>query len=186
MIYLAIAGRFLIGVIFAFSALGKVRSKSAYREFVTWLADLPVPLLPKRGRAVVAGTLVADEVLIVVLVTMSPTAPAGLSLAAVTLAVFAAGTFAMARSPAQATCQCFGRSEVPISTRHLVRDIVLCAVAATAAAAAAAATVEARPVGITMSLASATVAAAFLLLLDDIAALFADPAADPAGGSPRG
>ena len=113
-----------------------------------------------------AGT----EVVIVVVLLLPWTAQAGLALAAVTLAVFAGGTVSVVRRGVRTPCQCFGASARPLSLRHAWRDLLLGAAAVAGAASGGAA---ARPAAVVLSLAAGLIAAAFVLFLDDITALFA-------------
>jgi len=167
MMYLALTCRCLIGVVFAVSAFSKVRSAAAFRDFSAWLGRLPLPAVRGRGAAaVMAGT----EVVIVVALLLPWTAQAGLALAAVTLAAFAGGTAVAVRRGVQAPCQCFGTSSRPLGFRHASRDLLLCAAAAAGAASGGAA---ARPVAVVLCLAAGLIAAALVVFLDDITALFA-------------
>ncbi len=167
MVYVALACRCLTGIVFAVSAFSKVRSAAAFRDFSAWLGGLPLPGVRGRGAAaVMAGT----EVVIVVALLLPWTAQAGLALAAVTLAVFAAGTVAAVRRGVRTPCQCFGTSARPLGLRHAGRDLLLCAAAAAGAVSAGA---PAHPAAVVLSLAAGLIAAAFVLFLDDITALFA-------------
>ncbi len=170
MAYLALACRGVIGLVFALSVVSKLRSGPAFREFTSWLAALPLPLVRRRASAV---TMVAAETAIVVLTGLPWTAQAGLILAAVTLAVFTTGTWLAVARGADQPCQCFGASVTPLGRRHVVRDVVLCMVAVVGVAAAGAA--GARPAGIVVSLVAGLTIALFVVFLDDLAALFAGP-----------
>jgi methylamine utilization protein MauE len=167
MTYFALTCRCLIGVLFAASAFSKMRSAAAFRDFSAWLGGLPLPAV--RGRAVPA-VMAGTEAVIVVALLLPWTARAGLGLAAASLAVFAGGTVAVVRRGVRAPCRCFGTSARPLGLRHAGRDLLLCAAAGAAAASGGAA---ARPAAIALSLAAGLIAAAFVLFLDDITALFA-------------
>jgi hypothetical protein len=178
MVYLALACRCAVGVVFLVSVAGKLRSRPGFRAFVSWLAALPVPLVRGRPRAV-AGVMAAAEALIVVLVALPWTARAGLVLAAAVLAVFAAGTWlAMARG-SHAPCQCFGVSASPLGRRHVVRDALLAVMAVVGAAAASSG--GARPGGVGVALGAGLVVAVFVVFLDDLAVLFARTGEDAHG-----
>jgi hypothetical protein len=169
-LYLALACRCAIGVVFAVSVSGKLRSRSAFGAFVSWLAALPVPLVRGRPRAT-AVVLAAAEALIVVLVALPWTVRPGLVLAAVVLGVFTAGTWLAVARGADAPCQCFGVSASPLGRRHVVRDALLCAAAVAGAAAVGSGGV--RPAAVAMSLGAGLVVAGFIVFLDDLAVLFA-------------
>jgi thiol-disulfide isomerase/thioredoxin len=167
MAYAALACRCLVGVVFAVSAISKLRSATAFRAFSSWLSGLPLPAAHSRAAA---ATLAVAEVVIVVSLLLPWTARAGLALAAVTLAVFAAGLAAVVRSGVPASCQCFGASGRQVGVRHVARDTMLCAAATAGAIGTGAAT---RPAAIVLSLGAGVIASVFALFLDDIAALFA-------------
>jgi Methylamine utilisation protein MauE len=169
MIYLMLGSRCLIGAVFAVSALSKPRSEAAFRAFREWLAALPV--LPGPGRNAAAVALVGAESLVVLLVILPWTAVAGLLLAAVLLAGFAAASFGLARSRARVSCRCFGPSSAPLGLRHVLRDVLL---AAAAAGAAAAGPGHARPAGIALAVGIAIVALTLVLFLDDLSSLFTE------------
>lgn len=167
MVYVALACRCLTGVVFAVSAFSKLRSAAAFRDFSAWLGGLSLPGVRSRGAAAVMAGI---EVVIVIALLLPWTAQAGLTLAAVTLAVFAFGTAVVVRRGVRTTCQCFGASARPLGLRHAGRDLLLSAAAAAGAASAGAA---ARPAAIALSLAAGVIAATLVLFLDDITALFA-------------
>jgi Methylamine utilisation protein MauE len=169
----------VIGLVFVASAFSKLRSAEAFRSFGAWLAGLPG--MPARGRPEMAVAVVAAEVGCVLLVALPFTVPFGMALAAVVLAVFAAGTFVAARGEAPEPCRCFGVSSVPLGLRHVARDVLLCAVAAlgTVAALGAAGSAAAadRLPGIVLSLCAGLVLSVLAIFLDDIAAILLGPRA---------
>jgi len=168
-VYVALACRCAVGVVFLASLSGKLRSRPAFRAFVSWLAALPVPLVGRQPRAAAAVTAAA-EALIVILVALPWTVRPGLALAAVVLAVFTTGTWLAVARGTDAPCQCFGVSASPLGRQHVVRDALLGAVAV--AGAAAAGPGGARPGGALLSLGAGLVAAMFAVFFDDLATLF--------------
>jgi hypothetical protein len=176
MVYLVLACRCLIGATFLVSAASKLRSRSAFRAFVSWLAALPMPLVRRRP-GLVASVLAAAEALIVVLVALPWTARPGLALAAIVLAVLTAGTWVSVARGTEAPCQCFGVSASRLGPRHIVRDALLCAAAAAGSAAAGAG--GARPAAAVTSVGAGLVLAAFVVFLDDLAVLYARSGATP-------
>jgi hypothetical protein len=169
-VYAALTCRCLVGIVFAVSALSKLRSGSAYRAFASWLTDLRLPLA---GPAV-AAAMAATEVTVVALIALPWTAAVGLALAAAAAAVFAIGTLLVVRRGTSVPCRCFGASAAPLRLRHVVRNAGLCLAAAAGAAGVGSA--GARPPGIALSLGVAAVLAAFVLFADDLAELFTRPA----------
>jgi DoxX len=168
-VYLGLACRCAVGVVFLVSASGKLRSRPAFRAFASWLAVLPVPLVRSQPRAA-AGVMAAAETLIVVLVALPWTVRPGLALAAAVLAVFTAGTWLAVARGADAPCQCFGVSASPLGWRHGVRDALLGAIAVVGAVAAGSG--GARPAAAAVGLGAGLVAAGFVVFLDDLAVLF--------------
>lgn len=169
MVYLALACRCAVGVVFGVSVSGKVRGRLAFSTFVSWLAALPVPLVRRRP-GLVAVVMAAAEALIAVLAALPWTARAGLVLAAAVLAVFAAGTWLAVVRGTDAPCQCFGVSASPLGRRHVARDVLLAVMAVAGAAAAGSGGV--RPGGVAASLGAGLVIAVFVVFLDDLAVLF--------------
>jgi Methylamine utilisation protein MauE len=182
MAYLALACRCLTGLVFGVSAFSKLRSRAAFREFTSWLGGLPLPLA--RSHAVPVATVMATaEAAIVVLSVLPWTARAALMLAALMLAVFAAGTWLAVARGAGRPCQCFGVSAAPLGRRHVVRNALLCAVAAAGAATGGAGGIH--PAGIAVSLAAGLAIAPFVVFLDDLAALFSGSNDTDPGLAPR-
>lgn len=170
MVYLAITCRCVIGLVLAVSAASKLRSGSAFREFTTWLAGLPLPLVRNRP-GLLGAFMVAAEAVAAALVALPPTAWIGLLLAAALLAVFTAGTSLAVARGTRASCQCFGGSGAPLSLLHVVRDVALCAIAVAGAVASHA--TGAHPAGIAASLVGGAAVVIVVVFLDDLAALFA-------------
>jgi len=191
MAYLGLGCRCVIGLVFLVSAVSKLRGRAAFREFSAWLASLPLPAVRRRA-GVLATLLAAAEAAIVVLAAVpwtsgttwaAWTAPAALSLAALTLAVFTAGTWVAIARGANQPCHCFGASATPLGRRHVIRDAALCLIAAVGAAGTAAATgaagaagpIPANGEGIAVSLFTGAVIALLVVFLDDLAALYSAP-----------
>lgn len=177
--YLALACRCAVGLVFAASALSKLRSAEAFRSFTEWLGT--VPGVPSRAQGLIAAAMAAAEAGVVVLVVIPYTDVIGMTAAAALLAVFAAGAFAVASNPDAAPCQCFGPSSTPLGMRHVARNVALCAVAALGAAAGPA-TAGYHPPLIAVSVCAGLTAALLAIFLDDIAAIIAaTPAAEQKG-----
>src|SRR6266581_511929 len=123
--YLALACRCALGLVFAASALSKLRNAEAFRSFTEWLGT--VPGVPSRAQGPIAAAMAAAEVGVLVLVVIPYSG---------VIAVFATGAFAVARAGDAEPCQCFGPSNTPLGMRHVARNVVLCAVAALGAATA--------------------------------------------------
>lgn len=182
MVYAALICRTLVGLVFAVSAFSKLRNGTAYREFASWLASVPVPLARKRA---VPPVLAGAEAAIVVLVAVPATAVAGLVLAVLTLAALTAGTAVAVRRGARVTCQCFGPSRTELASHHVLRNgflLVLAVVGLAVVGAFSADAVAPRPAGIGLSLWAAVALATFVVFLDDVLFLVGRDSADRAKG----
>jgi uncharacterized membrane protein YphA (DoxX/SURF4 family) len=168
-VYLGLVCRCAVGVVFLVSASGKLRGRSSFRAFASWLAELPVPLVRRRP-GVVARVMVAVEALIVVLVALPWTAWSGLLLAAVVLGVMTTGTWLAVARGADTPCQCFGVSATRLRQRHVVRDALLAVMAV--AGAAGVGSGGGRPAGVAVSLAAGLIVAGCAVFLDDLLVLF--------------
>jgi hypothetical protein len=176
MAYAALTSRAIIGLVFAVSAFSKLRSFTAYREFASWLADVPVPLAANRA---LPSLLAAAESAIVVLVAVPATALAGLVLAGFTLAVLTAGTAVAVGRGARMTCQCFGPSRTVLAGRHVMRNGFLIAMAVTGAFGASLTVPQSA--GVALSLWAAVALATFVVFMDDLVFLAGGDAAASAG-----
>ena len=114
----------LIGLVFAVSAIAKLRDFDGFVRSVPALAPAPRRLV--RPLATATTTL---ESLVPVLLVAPFAAPYGFGLAVVLLAAFTVAIAVAVRRGRPATCRCFGPSSVPIGPRHLVRNGVLFTVA---------------------------------------------------------
>lgn len=182
MINIEIFSRCLLAIVFAYSAVAKLRSGGSFRGFMAWLGDLPVPVASRQA-GTLAGGLAGAEVLIVVLAVLPWTVLAGFALAAATLAVFIAGTCLAISRGTKATCNCFGTRGAPLGPTHVVRDTILLVVAIVGAVASDAH--GAHPAGTVLSVATAAVLAVPVVFLDDLLSLFATGSPNPAGTRQR-
>ncbi|MFG1947413.1 MauE/DoxX family redox-associated membrane protein [Nonomuraea sp. NPDC048826] len=170
--YVVVFGQLLVLGIFLVSLVGKVRSRQAYREFITATGRL---LAVGPGRARWLGLLaVAAEAAIVVLVAVPVTASVGFVLAVVTLGGFGyALVRALRREEKAAPCHCFGASETPVGRRHVIRNLVLIVAALAALGAAFTGTPGGVEIpGVVIAAAAAAMCVLVVVRLDDIAELF--------------
>jgi methylamine utilization protein MauE len=182
MVNIEISSRCLLAIVFACSAVAKLRGGGSFRGFREWLEDLPVPVA-SRHASVVAAAMAVAEVLIVVLIVLPWTVLAGFMLAGATLAVFIAGTCVAIARGTKATCNCFGTRGAPLGRRHVARDTVLLAVAMVGAVASDAH--GAHPAGVAVSVATAAFLAVLVVFLDDVLSLFAVGSQNLAGARQR-
>ncbi|GAA2397545.1 methylamine utilization protein MauE [Actinomadura vinacea] len=155
----------LIGLVFAVSAVSKVRDFGGFARSVRAL----VPVGPGHVR-LVAITTTALEALVPPLLIAPPTAPYGFGLAAALLVAFTAAIAASIRRGRRATCRCFGPSSVPLGPRHLVRNGALFACAVLGGLSPGGLPPAG---GIAVAAAAGAVGAVLIVSLDDIVELFA-------------
>ncbi|XRQ09049.1 MauE/DoxX family redox-associated membrane protein [Actinomadura welshii] len=136
--YLTAGCQAAVAVTFARSFAAKAAGRAAFAGFRRWLAGavrVPGPLAgPAAGAAVAAEAGTAAALLASPLVPAL--APAGFLAAALLLAVFTAAVVSMIRRRVRVPCRCFGAGGRPPGAPHVVRNLVLLAVAGCGAAAA--------------------------------------------------
>lgn len=181
--YLALGCWGVTAVTFAVATVGKVRSVSAFTEFVSATRAMlsGTPLASPRAARATAVVTAAAEILVPVLLLAVPVA--GFALAGGLLAAFCAGVSRALRRGTRQPCRCFGGVSAPLGRRHAVRAGALGLVAISGAAA----TGVGGPEGVTALLAGVdpggalvvgVVAVTTALLsarLDDLVGLFAAP-----------
>ena len=159
----------LLWVVFAVSAVSKLRGQRAFAESLR-----PLPGLPARLVTPVAALVTAVEVLVVVglsaVVVSGALVLAALGLAAALLAVFTIGIAAAIRRHAAARCACFGSAERELGPVHVVRNVFLLAVAVLALLAPGGA---AHPAGALLAALTGAVAGFITIRLDVLFDLFA-------------
>lgn len=178
MAYVEVFSRCLIGVVFLVSAWGKRPGSGRFRQFSDSLAAMR--LLPARAVVPVAGVVVALETAVVLLLLPLPVRPlavAGFALAIVLLLGFAVSIGLVLRRGVQASCRCFGGSgAAPFRRHHIVRNLVLVALAVAGVVAALgepALSWEAAALGAVPG----AVVGLLVTRLDDLVELFAPPPA---------
>jgi hypothetical protein len=169
--------RCAVGLVFVASILGKARGRKPYADFVRATGRLGSGWLTSWIPAgVLAGGVIAAEAAVVVLLVPPGSTWVGFVLAGLLAVAFAAAVAAALRRGDHAPCNCFGVSARPISRVHLVRNVVLVAVAALGLAADGVAVDPAEPAGVVAAVVAGVVVAAVVVRADDLAELF-QPAA---------
>ncbi|AVT33994.1 hypothetical protein C6361_36275 [Plantactinospora sp. BC1] len=121
--YLSVVCRGTVVVVFAFAALGKLRSRAAYARFRRSTRLLTG--LPEEPASALARFVVAGEVTVALTAAAGPLSSVGLGLAGVLLCGF---TWALARSPRSGQaleCECFGSSVSATRRTALARNLLL-------------------------------------------------------------
>ncbi|MGP3934221.1 MauE/DoxX family redox-associated membrane protein [Nonomuraea sp. KM88] len=183
--YVALGLRCAISLVFLVAVLGKLRSKNAFGRFAGSVPDV-LPGLPSRVTVAVGAAVVAAEASVVVLLVAEGTAPAGLVLAGAVLLTFCAAIGRVIRTGARTPCRCFGATASPLGGRHLIRNLLLVLAAAAGVAAHREAPPDSlHPAGAVIALVAGAAAALAVVLLDDLADLFAGrPAGQTQGSRP--
>ncbi len=161
----------LVAVVFAISAAGKLRTSAVRAAFRRSVADMAV--LPARAVGPVATAVPIAEAATVVLLVVLPTATIGCVLALGLLAAFTTAIGFVLSRGTRAACLCFGTTERPYRPRHLVRNVLL------AAAAVAGAVLSDQPTdapAALIAIATGAVTALVLVTLDELLDLFSTPA----------
>lgn len=174
--YVILGCRLLLVGIFLTSLAGKVRSRQAFREFLTATATL-LDVAPEPARRL--GMLaMAAEAAIVVLVIVPATVPFGFALSAVTLGGFAYALVRALKRGNAAPCHCFGASAAPVRKLHVVRNVVLIVLALMALVATFGGMSHAVEIpGVVITALAALVCVMLVVRLDDLAELFGPTAA---------
>ncbi|MGI5128074.1 MauE/DoxX family redox-associated membrane protein [Pseudonocardia sp. CA-107938] len=160
----------LVAVVFAISATGKLRTaavRAAFRRSVAGMAVLPAGVVGP-----VAAAVPVLEALAAVLLVVPPTAVLGCGLALVLVGAFSTGIVIVLRRGTKAACLCFGTTERPYRAAHLVRNGLL------AAAALAGAVLSGYPVDLLAALimvVGGVLVALVLVAFDDLLDLFGAP-----------
>jgi methylamine utilization protein MauE len=175
MTYISLACRCVCCLVFAASAYGKLHSKPAFREFISWIASLPA--VPARARMPLAVAIAASEVCAIAAIVIPRSSAAGLVLATCLFAVFGVGMLVILRSKPAVGCNCFGPSTTPVGIQHVLRDAALCAIAATGIASLGPRASD--PAGVALAVGTAIVIAALLVFLDELGMVFAGPRREP-------
>jgi hypothetical protein len=176
---ISLACRFLLGTTFTVSVAGKVRARTAWRSFASWLSGLP--LRPLRLRWAPAALTVA-EAAVVLLVALPATAPAGLAAGSALCLALTVGLAVAVRRGSRQPCHCFGSSPDPLSAQDVARNALLLALAvAGLACAAAGGAHSAGPAEVGLTAVGGVAAAVVIIFFGDIAALLT-PSAWPRGG----
>ncbi|HEX6356411.1 MauE/DoxX family redox-associated membrane protein [Actinophytocola sp.] len=170
MAYLAFGCHCLLVVVFACSAVAKFAGRGSFAAFRLATARL-VPALRDMATPL-AVAVVSAELTATVLLAVPAAAPAGLVLGLALLAAFTVAVAAALRRGETASCNCFGRSTVPLQPRHLVRNALLMAVAVVGLVAGLAGPAGAEVTGMALAGAAAVVLAVLVLNLDALADLF--------------
>ncbi|WP_020554394.1 MauE/DoxX family redox-associated membrane protein [Embleya scabrispora] len=169
--YIYVGCACLIGLVFAASAVTKLRDFDGFVDSIPGLVPMRAGSTRPIGYAVVAG-----EISVPVLVPVPPTRGPGFAIAGVLLAAFTAAIGAALRRGRRSSCRCFGASDAPLGPRHLVRNgVLLAASIAGLSATGVGSSADLLPplAGCAVAMVVGLVGALLIISLDDIVDLFA-------------
>ncbi|MEU2508459.1 MauE/DoxX family redox-associated membrane protein [Streptomyces sp. NPDC007863] len=175
-VYVVIACRALLALVFLASAAGKLRGRDALAVFTAEVRAWR--LVPAGASGAVAAGVAGAEAVAAVLSALPAAGRSGPVLGGLLVAVFTAGIVVTRARGTTARCSCFGRTAVPLGRRHLVRNGFLLAAAGLALL----------PVGepsgapaVVVAVGAGAAAALLVVTLDEIVGLFA--ASEPSAPS---
>lgn len=181
--YLLVGLLALLGVVFALSALSKMRGPAAQRDFAAALRVLR--LLPDRLVRPTAAAVTVAEAGIALSMACAITATVGalpgeriaasgaLGVAGLVLVVLTAGVALALRRGTGGRCACFGSTERPLGRHHLVRNgLLLLCVAGGLGVLGLAGGGSVEPAGALIATSAGVVGALLLVNLDDLVELF--------------
>ena len=128
MTYLVLACRGVLVGVFLVSLAGKLRSRTAYQEFVSATATL-LSTTVARARQL-APLTIAAELVVVCTLAIEPFVRPGLVMAAALLLCFTMALFRALLRGTTTPCRCFGKP-TPLTPTHALRNIALIAIAMT-------------------------------------------------------
>lgn len=118
--------RALMIVVFVTAVFGKIRTRDAFVDYQDSVVALARPIrLNGAAATAVAGTVVACESAVVVLLAVPATRPVGYALATALLTGFAAAVLGALQRGSSVRCRCFGSAGSVLGRAHAVRNAVL-------------------------------------------------------------
>jgi hypothetical protein len=166
--YLEFGCRVLLGGVFAVSAGTKLFSRTGFADFTAATARLTGARAARARQLAVA--VVAAEVVIVLALVVPVLVPWGFTAAVGLLAVFTVAIVRSLRRGQRAPCRCFGASNSPLGTHHVVRNAVLAAFGVLGIAAGGTSSLDVGPACVVAF--AALIGVALTARLDDLVGLF--------------
>lgn len=169
--YLQFGCQVLLGGVFAVSAGSKLYSRAAFANFTAATAGLTGASAERARQLAVAA--VAAEIAIVLALIVPALIRWGFAIGVGLLAVFSAAIVRSLRRGQRAACRCFGASNSPLNTHHVVRNAVLAAFGALGIAAELSSGTSSLDFGLASVVGfAALIGVALTARLDDLIALF--------------
>lgn len=179
MVYLLLSSCFGLAFVFGMSAASKA-GRRAFQDFAASAG--PLEVLPKALRVPAAKAVVAAEgVITVALVvgagaaltkTLEPVAVLGFALAVLLLLAFTGAVVVTLRRGVRKACKCFGASSTPLGRAHVVRNVLLLALAVAGLLAASTDNTTPEPAAAAMAVVAGLIVGLLITRFDDLTDLF--------------
>ncbi|SEG95342.1 hypothetical protein SAMN05444920_10943 [Nonomuraea solani] len=127
--YVDVAGRALLITVFALALVSKVSSRAAWSAFVRSTRSMRVVGDGLAPAAAVATAAAEAGVIVLAAVPVRWAGSAAFVLATGLLGCLTVAVVLVVRRGAQVPCRCFGATETPMGTPHVVRNLLLVATA---------------------------------------------------------
>jgi methylamine utilization protein MauE len=175
--YLILTCDALIALVFTVSAGQKLRGRAAFDRHARATLTMLDAVVPGRrpGRVALrrlAAVLIAAELAVPVLIVSVWPARVGQALAVLLLVAFSTGILASLARGLRVPCSCFGSSDTPLGPAHLARNGLLLVAAIVGVVNGTGPVAKAAVSGTVITIVAASAAAALLIRLDDLLALF--------------
>jgi uncharacterized membrane protein YphA (DoxX/SURF4 family) len=170
--YVLFGCRCLLTGVFLVSTVSKVRGSAAYSNFVSATVSM-LGIEVSQARAL-APVVIGSECLAVILLTIPRTLVSGFILSAILLGSFLISLTRARWRNIEVNCNCFGSSDHGVGIHHIVRNVVLIAIAATGYGLAtnSADFDDSRAVGLLITILAVVPCLCTVVFLDDLIYLF--------------
>ncbi|WP_214104516.1 MauE/DoxX family redox-associated membrane protein [Acrocarpospora catenulata] len=170
--YLLVFSGTLLAVVFLTSSVGKILHYSSFTDSVRNMQLLPLGAVPSVALLIITAELVTVLSIVLGLMTSSTLLVYAFALPAALCVVFNAAIITVIRRGSSVACNCFGRQASEFSTRHVVRNTLL-AVAAVVGMLSADVGLGPWTAGTGITIVAGLVLSFLVVLMDDLADLFA-------------
>ncbi|WP_020391120.1 MauE/DoxX family redox-associated membrane protein [Kribbella catacumbae] len=179
--YLELGSRLALFLIFATSALSKVRPAD-FTDFRSSVKAMRVA--PQGWAGQMAGGVVVAEVCAAALLALGWSITASFAYSLCLLMVFTVSQLVVIRRGSRVACRCFGPSTAPMGWPQVARNIVLIVIC-TLGITASGSTPPPEPGGVIITTVAAAMVALLLVRIDDLVALWLPHRVATANATPR-
>ncbi|WP_231515716.1 MauE/DoxX family redox-associated membrane protein [Herbidospora cretacea] len=159
-------------IVFLASGLGKLRRPAEFAGSIRAMRLLPAAAAPAAAILIIAGELAAALALLAGLTVDATPLVYAFALSAALCVVFSLAIITVIRRGASVACACFGRRASAFSARHVVRNILLAALAIAGLLGADTGAASWTP-ETAITIAAGAALSLLVILMDDLADLFA-------------